>query len=80
MSATSASVSRTLGSLTHLGSSSVRYLMEYSVNIESVGASQCTTTVLLVTFSMLRFFGGCGTEKQFDRSSMNKFSFSALNI
>lgn len=38
------------------------YLMEYSENMESIGGSQCTSTELLVTFSIVRFRGGCGTE------------------
>jgi hypothetical protein len=38
------------------------YLMEYSEYMESNGGSQCTRTELLVTFSIVRFLGGCGTE------------------
>jgi hypothetical protein len=38
------------------------YLMEYSENMESSGGSQWTRTELLVTFSIVRFLGGCGTE------------------
>jgi hypothetical protein len=38
------------------------YLMEYSENMESSGGSQRTSTELLVTFSIVRFWGGCGTE------------------
>jgi hypothetical protein len=36
--------------------------MEYSENTESSGGSQRTRTELLVTFSIVRFLGGCGTE------------------
>jgi hypothetical protein len=38
------------------------YLMEYSEYRESNGGSQCTRTELLVTFSIVRFLGGRGTE------------------
>jgi hypothetical protein len=37
------------------------YLMEYSEYMESNGGSQCTRTELLVTFSIVRFLGECGT-------------------
>jgi hypothetical protein len=40
------------------------YLMEYSEYVESSGGSQRTSTELLVTFSMVRFLGECGTETQ----------------
>lgn len=36
--------------------------MEYSEYRESNGGSQCTRTELLVTFSIVRFLGGRGTE------------------
>jgi hypothetical protein len=47
------------------------YLMEYSEYMESNGGSQCTRTELLVTFSIVRFLGGCGTEKTNKQTNKN---------
>jgi hypothetical protein len=45
-------------------STKISNLIEYSENIESRGFSHLTVTELLVTFSIVRFLGGRGSEKQ----------------